>query len=214
MQKKLILVDDHKMILHGLTSYIEKASTWNVVFSATSKCELQEKLEVHKNDFLSETPDEPVQIVALLDINVGNDDGYELGKILREKIPSIRCIMYSMYCTYGNIMFAFENGAQGFLSKDSDETELILALDAVGAGKTYLQQDLMQKVIENTNKISLLTVREKQVFDLVCEGKTKKEISHDLKVSIRTCENYFSILYSKLGLTGFEDLVSKFGGGH
>ena len=46
------------------------------------------------------------------------------------------------------------------------------------------------------------------------EGKTKKEISHDLKVSIRTCENYFSILYSKLGLTGFEDLVSKFGGGH
>lgn len=212
MQKKLILVDDHRMMLHGLTGYITRSSSWNVVISAVSKNELLEKLKNQKNDFLSENSEEPVQIVALLDIKVGEDNGYELGEIIKKELPEARFIMYSMYCTYGNIMYAFEHGASGFISKDSEESELILALDAVGAGKTYLQQDLMQKVIENTNKISLLTVREKQVFDLVCEGKTKKEISQILKVSIRTCENYFSFLYSKLGIDGFEELVSKFGG--
>lgn len=212
MQKKLILIDDHKMILHGLTSYITKVSSWEVVFSATSKDELLENLQNHKNDFVSETPDEPIQTVALLDIKVGKDNGYELGKIIKDEIPSAHCIMYSMYCTYGNIMYAFQNGAEGFISKDADEFELILALDAVGSGKTYLQQDLMKKVIENTNKISLLTIREKQVFDLVCEGKTKKEIAQKLKVSIRTCENYFSFLYSKLDLSGFEELISKYSG--
>jgi len=212
MQKKLILVDDHRMILHGLCSYIERSSSWNVVFSASSKITLLEELQNHKEDFVSEKPDESVQIVALVDIKVGEENGYELGKIIRETIPSARCIMYSMYASYGNIMYAFENGASGFLSKDAEESELILALDAVGSGKTYLQQDLMKKVIENTNKISLLTVREKQVFDLVCDGRTKKEITQILKISTRTCENYFSILYSKLGLSGFEELVSKFGG--
>lgn len=212
MQKKLILIDDHRMILHGLASYITRVSSWDVVFSATSKAELLENLEIHKDDFVSENPDEPVQIVALLDINVGNDNGYELGNIIKGKFPSCHRIMYSMYCTYGNIMYAFENGIEGFISKDAEESELIVALDAVGAGKTYLQQDLMKKVIENTNKISLLTLREKQVFDLVCEGKTKKEISQILKVSTRTCENYFSFLYSKLGLSGFDELISKFGG--
>ena len=210
MQKNLILIDDHKMIIYGLKCYIQHHSAWSVLFTAASKTELLQNLSEYKESFFSES--EEVQNIALIDIKVGDSDGYELCRLVKEQIPGIHCIMYSMYSTYGNIMYAFESGAEGFLSKEADENELILALDAVSSGKVYIQQDLMKTVLVNSNKMSLLTRREKQIFDLLINNEEKKAICQELKITIHTLENYLSILYSKLEVQDMEELKKKYGG--
>lgn len=210
MKKNLILIDDHVMILHGLATYIENHSNWKALFTASSKAQLLENLTENKETLTDNT--EEVQNVALIDIKIGDDDGYEICRFLKEKVPGIRVIMYSMYSTYGNVMYAKECGAEGFLSKNAGEAELIIALDAVASGKTYIQQDLMNMILESSNYLNRLTPREKQIFDMLCDNKNKKEICHSLNISQRTCENYLSLLYDKLEVKDSDELKKKYGG--
>ena len=133
--------------------------------------------------------------IAIVDIKCGNDSGFAIINLLKNKIPGIKCIIYSELSSYGNIMYAFERGVDGFLSKASDESELIQGLDAVSQGKTYIQQDLMKEILLISNRLAHLTSREKQVYDLICDGFDKKDICSKLKVSVRTCENYGSIIF-------------------
>lgn len=208
MTKNLILIDDHVMILHGLATYIEHHSQWKVTFMASAAAEAVKKLEESKTFLLQE---DSINI-ALIDIKIGDDDGYQLCRQLKAKIPGLKCIMYSMYSTYGNIMYAKECGAEGFLSKNAGEDELIIALDAVSNGKTYIQQDLMDIILESSNYLNRLTPREKQIFDKICDGKNKKEICQRLNISQRTCENYLSLLYDKLEVKDSNELKKKYGG--
>ena len=116
-----------------------------------------------------------------------------------------------MSVIFGSTSESEFSGIQGF-SKEADENELILALDAVSSGKVYIQQDLMKTVLVNLNKMSLLTRREKQIFDLLINNKEKKAICQELKITIHTLENYLSILYSKLEVQDMEELKKKYGG--
>lgn len=210
MNKHLILIDEQKMILYGLKSFIESSSAWKVSFMASDLEDLTSRM--NENDsILPDTKNEEDCFVAIVDIKCENDSGYDIVNFLREKIPGIKCIIYTMYSTYGNIVYSLETGIEGFLSKKSDEHELLLALDAVSQGKPYIQQDLMKETLLISNKVALLTSREKQVFDMVCDGFDKKEICSRLKITIRTCENYFSLLYSKLGVNDIREMEEKFG---
>lgn len=210
MNKHLILIDEQKMILYGLKSFIESSSAWKVSFMASSLEDLTSKMD-ENDSVLSDSECNEDCFVAIVDIKCGNDSGYDIVNLLREKIPGIKCIMYTMYSTYGNIVYALETGIEGFLSKKSDENGLILALEAIVQGKSYIQQDLMKDTLLVSNKVALLTSREKQVFDLLCDGLDKKEICSRLKITIRTCENYFSVLYSKLGVNDIREMEEKFG---
>lgn len=210
MNKHLILIDEQKMILYGLKSYIESSSSWKVSLMASDLEDLI--LQMDENESVFSNPGSKNDcFVAIIDIKCGNDSGYDIVNHLRKKIPGIKCIMYTIHSTYGNIIYAMETGIEGFLSKISDENELIQALDAVAQGKSYIQQDLMKETLLVSNKVALLTSREKQVFDMVCNGLDKKEICSKLKITIRTCENYFSLLYSKLGVSDIREMEEKFG---
>lgn len=210
MNKHLILIDEQKMILYGLKSFIESSSAWKVSFMASSLEDLNSRINENRSTILDNENKEDC-FVAIVDIKCGNDSGYDIVNLLREKIPGLKCIMYTMHSTYGNVVYALETGIEGFLSKKSDENELILALEAVSHGKSYIQQDLMKDILLVSNRIALLTSREKQVFDMVCNGFDKKEICSKLKITIRTCENYFSLLYSKLGVNDIREMEEKFG---
>lgn len=205
MNKHLILIDERKVIHYGLKAMIESASSWKVLLAAQGKDDLLQKLEEHKSFSSTDC------FIVIVDIKCGKDSGFDILNILKHKIPEIKCIIYSDYSSYGNIMYAFERGVEGFLGKDSDETELLFALEAVSQGKTYIQQDLMKKILLLSNRLANLTSREKQVFDMICDGFEKKEICSRLKISIRTCENYFSILYSKLWVSNIEEIQKKYG---
>jgi len=208
MKKNLILIDDHTMILHGLGTYIEHHSSWKVLFKVSSKNELLEELDEH-----------PLQIkeknsstIALIDIKLENDSGYDLCRIIKERCPEIKCIMYSMYSSYGNVMKALESGADGFISKNAKEDELIVALDAVSGGEKYIQKELRDMMQENSNFLSRLSPRENQILNYICKGNNKSQICRELGISKRTCENYLSLLYDKLDVKDADELQIKYGG--
>ena len=210
MNKHLILIDEQKMVLYGLKSFIESSSSWQVCLMASGLEDLISKIDENESVFSNSKSKEDC-FIAIVDIKCGSDSGYDIVSLLKKKIPGIKCIMYTMYSTYGNIIYALETGIEGFLSKKSDENELILALDSVAQGKSYIQQDLMKDTLLVSNKIALLTSREKQVFDMVCDGFEKKDICSNLKITVRTCENYFSLLYAKLGVSDIQEMEEKFG---
>jgi len=205
MNKNLILIDERKILQFGLKAFIESASSWKVLISAQGKDDLLQKLE-ENNSFSSSD-----LFTAIIDIKCGQDSGFEIIKILKNKIPGIKCIIYTDYSSYGNLTYAFENGVEGFLSKDCHESELILALDGVSQGRTYIQQDLMKEILLLSNRLSNLSIREKQVLDLICDGYEKKDICSKLKISVRTCENYYSVLYSKLLVNDVKEIQEKYG---
>ena len=109
-------------------------------------------------------------------------------------------------------MTALECGADGFISKNAKEDELIIALDAVSNGEKYIQKDLKDMMQENTDYLSHLSPREKQILDYICTGNNKTQICHELGISKRTCENYLSLLYDKLDVKDMEELQIKYGG--
>lgn len=203
MNKQLIVIAEHKVIQFGLKAFIESASAWRVVFAATGKEELLAKMQ----------EDESVLSVPVVLVNNNCADGniYSVINLLKEKNPAVKCIIYSNNSSYGDIIYAFEKGVEGFLSTDSDDNELLLAIDAVSKGKTYIQQDLMREILLISNKLSLLTPREKQIYDMICNGLDKQEICIKFKISVRTCENYFSQLYSKLGVANIAELQEAYG---
>lgn len=208
MQKNLILIDDHAMILHGLGTYIEHHSSWKVLFKASSLNAALENLnenDLQLNEKISST-------IALIDIKLEDANGYDLCRIIKENYPAIKCIMYSMYSSYGNVMTAIECGADGFISKNAKEDELIAALEAVSAGEQYIQEDLRGMMRENSSVLSILSPREKQIFDYICKGNNKTQICRELGISKRTCENYLSLLYDKLDVKNMEELQIKYGG--
>lgn len=208
MKKNLILIDDHTMILHGLGTYIEHHSSWEVLFKASSKNELFENLD--ESD--SQIKENKSSTIALIDIKLEDANGYDLCRIIKEKYPEIKCIMYSMYSSYGNIMTALECGADGYISKNAKEDELIQALDEVSCGEKYIQKDLRNMMQENEDYLSRLSPREKQILDFICKGNNKPQICRELEISKRTCENYLSLLYDKLDVKDIDELQVKYGG--
>jgi len=216
MNKHLILIDEQKMILYGLKSFLESSTNWKVLFTALGKEDLVDK--IHKNEsvfFQTENnTEEKKSFVVIIDIKCGDKNCFELIDLLKEKNPDIKCIIYTSYSNYGNIVYAFDKGVNGFLSKDADESEIILAIESVSLNKTYIQQDLLKEILMVSNKLSFLTSREKQVFDMICENYDKKEICSSLGISVRTCENYLSQLYVKLGVSDIRELKEIYGIGN
>lgn len=203
MNKQLIVIAEHKVIQFGLKAFIESASAWRVVFAASGKEDLLAKIQ--EDDSVLSVP------VVLVNNNCTDDNTYNIINLLKEKNPAVKCIIYSNISSYGDIIYAFEKGVEGFLSTDSDDNELLLAIDAVSKGKTYIQQDLMREILLISNKLSLLTPREKQIYDMISKGLDKQEICIKFKISVRTCENYFSQLYSKLGVANIVELQEAYG---
>lgn len=203
MNKQLIVIAKNKVIQFGLKTFIESTSSWRVVFTATEKEELLAQMQ----------EDETVTTasVVLINRNSSDDNTYSIINLLKEKNPDMKCIIYTGNSNYGDIIYAFEKGVEGFLSTESDDNELLLALDAVSQGKTYIQQDLMREILLISNKLSLLTPREKQIYDMICNGLDKQEICIKFKISVRTCENYFSQLYAKLGVANIVELQEAYG---
>lgn len=193
------------MVRYGLKSFLESSTNWKVLISASGKKELQEKIQT--------ISDKKGSFLAIIDIKCSDSSGFEIINLLKKSIPNIKCIIYTAYSNYGNIVYAFDKGIGGFLSKNADESEIILAIETVIQNKTYIQQSLLKEILLFSNKLAFLTSREKQVFDLICEGLDKKEICSRFKISVRTCENYFSQLYAKLGVSDIKEMKEIYGVG-
>lgn len=205
--KKLILIDDHKMLRKGISSYIIENSDWSIFAEAES---IEEMPDIIKK--IGEAKED--QIVAVVDIQIkGNDEnafrGFEAVRLLSKAgVPSV---IFSSHDTGALIERAMsaDVGARGFVSKLSDETMLLNAINTVASGKTFVQPDLVSAFMEVTSLFSVLTKREMQVVKLIQDGLTNEEMAEKLDIKLTTLENYISVIYDKIGCRDRNSLLEK-----
>lgn len=197
---KLILVDDHKLLRDGLRNIIEQRSNMHIIGEASDG---REGIKICSKLM----PDVVVMDVAMPGLN-----GIEAAKQIHKAFPKIKIIGLSMHSTKQFIQGMFKAGAYGYLLKDGDSDELITAITTVMENKKYLSKDINQefltllksgKVIEKAK----LSSREKEVLQLIAEGKSSKEIADILFLSPKTVDVHRNNIMKKIDLHTIPELT-------
>lgn len=211
--KRLILIDDHKLLRKGISAFITEKSDWTIFAEAESLDQLHSVIEDIKSlkkasKSFSDT------IVAIVDLQLKtskgeSSDGFEAIKLLQKyDIPSVVFSSHDTGTCVERAMSA-EVGARGFVSKVSDEKTLLKAIDTVAGGSLFVQPDLVSAMLEKRSLFSTLTKREQQVTNLIAEGLTNLQIAEKLDIKLTTLENYISIIYAKFGCKDRLELIGK-----
>ena len=202
---RVLLVDDHALVRGGIRSLLEKMTGIEVVAEASDG---REALEMAKKHFPN---------VVLMDIGMAGLNGLEALARATKEFSAVKVIILSMHANEEYVLQALRAGACGYLLKDAAVAELELALRAVNRGEIYLSPRISKRVIDNflerlANERPLreeLTPRQREIVQLVAEGKSTKEIAFFLKVSIKTVEAHRAQLMERLGIHDVAGLVRR-----
>lgn len=201
MTIRVILVDDHTVVLDGLRLLLERQSDIKVVGTASNGLEVVRQVVTLQPD------------VVIMDVAMPKLNGVEATRQIHETNPSTHVVILSMHSTAEHIFQALRAGALGYVLKESAGSELVDAVRTVYLGRPYLSIKLtlaMGEDIKHRNgksPLERLTSRELQVLQLTVEGKSAAEIAALLALSPKTVETYRSRLMSKLGLNDLPSLV-------
>lgn len=205
MNITVILADDHAVVRDGLRYLLEAQSDIEVVGDAADGREAVEMVAQLKPN------------VAIVDITMPELNGIDATIQMRQVCPSTEVIILSMHANKRHIARALQAGAHGYLIKESAGTEVIKAVRVVNDGHRYLSQTISDVVIdeyvsqwhimENRDSLELLSTREREVLQLVVEGKSSAEIASILNLSPKTVESYRSRLMQKLDISDIPSLV-------
>ena len=195
----IVIADDHQLFRKGIKALINSGENLEVVGEASDAQELLDLLHKTKAD------------VLLLDISLPSGSGLELLEKVKNRFPAIKCVMLTMHEERQYVMQSLKKGADGYLLKEADETELKEAIRQVYAGKKYFKNKISDLIVESISSPSsiagLLTEREVVIVKMVAEGKITKEIADILCVSVRTVETYRSRIMKKLGVSNTAEMV-------
>jgi len=195
----VMLVDDHPFLRAGLREVIKEKDNYEVVSEASNISEAME-------EFNEKLPD-----VVVLDINLGAESGLDLIQPFKDMKSDVGILVLSMYEDYEYLRKAFTAGANGYVVKGS-ETDIVLSgISVVSSGETFLGPKmagiLVKRVLEKGNipsseeendRYDSLTDREQQIFRLLVNGLTSKQIGKELFISSKTVDNHKSKIMSKL----------------
>jgi two-component system invasion response regulator UvrY len=192
----LVLVDDHVLLRNGLSGLVKNLGH-HVLFEASNGKDFIEKL----------IPTLLPQIV-LMDINMPEKDGYETTQWLKINYPEIKVLALSMYDTESSIIKMLKSGAKGYILKDSDPSELQIAIEALMNKGFYYSELVSGKLINAINKMDeesesahlKLNERETAFLKHSCTELTYKDIADKMFVSPRTVDGYRDTLFEKLNV--------------
>ena len=204
MSTSILLVDDHAIIRQGLCSLLEKQPDIEVIAGADNgrkALELVRKL----------IPD-----IVIMDVTMPGLNGIEATRQIYSQLPQVKVIALSIHTNRRFISDMLRAGAAGYILKECLFDELVQAIQAVAAGDTYLSPRITGVVVEDyinrlstdvDSPLSLLTSREREVLQLVAEGKSTKQIALKLHVSNKTIEANRRQIMDKLGLHSIAELT-------
>lgn len=204
MNIKIILVDDHKMVRSGLRTLLEQNADMEVIAEATDgrkAVELAREL----------SPD-----VVVIDISMPGLNGIEATRQILAAAPKVKVVALSMHSDKRFVTGMLEAGASGYLLKGDDSEELITAIRAIAANKAYLSPDISKTIIKDYVNYSLsvtrpasspLTAREREVLQLLAEGRNAKDIASRLYISIKTVNAHRHNIMSKLNIHTIAELT-------
>jgi len=205
MKTKILIVDDHPIVIDGLRSQIEMQPDFVVVGETGDGLDVEELVSRLYPD------------VLLLDLALPGLSGLEVTRRVRRSSPDTHIVILSMYDDTPYVAEALINGAQAYVLKKSVSTELINAIRSVLAGERYLSPPLSEAAVDDYTRrfhsedldiFKTLTRREVEVLSLIVEGLTSPKIADRLGVSSRTVEMHRSNLLHKLGVQTTAELVA------
>ena len=194
-QIRLVIVDDHSLVRDGLRARMAVVAGLQVVGEAASGADalvLAEQL----------APD-----LMLVDVGMRGMNGIELATVLRQRHPTIRVLMLSMYDNREYVLSAIRAGARGYVLKESPTEEILAAISAVWSGGTYFSAQVTSMVAQGGASASQLTAREHEVLLLLAHGRSNKVVALQLDISVRTVETHRLSLRRKLGVDSASDLL-------
>jgi DNA-binding NarL/FixJ family response regulator len=201
MTIRVLLADDHALMREGLRALLGAAPDIEVVGEVSTGREAEQQV-------MQLNPDVVLMDVAMPDLN-----GIEAARAIHLKCPAIRIVMLSMHATAEYVYRAFEAGASGYLLKEVAIDEVITAVRTVHGGGRYLSPALAESVPDPAaagyarSPVDSLSARERQVLQLVVEGKTSIEIARMIHLSPSSVQTYRSRLMVKLGVSDVPSLV-------
>jgi two-component system, NarL family, response regulator NreC len=202
---RILIADDHTVVRKGLRLLLESHAGFKVVADASNGRETVALAEEHAPD------------VVVLDIAMPVLNGIEAARQISAKQPQVAIVFLSMHSDEGYVLKALKAGARAYLLKDSAEYDLINAIEAVQDGKAFfspaiskmLVEDYMRQMQERgiEDSYEMLTTREREIFQLLAERKSNKEVATVLNLSPFTVETHRSNIFQKLDIHSGEELI-------
>jgi DNA-binding NarL/FixJ family response regulator len=197
---RILLADDHAVVRQGFKMLLGAQPDMEIVGEASNGREAVESAETLRPD------------VVIMDVAMPELNGIEATRRLAASAPHTRVIALSMHKDSVYVREILRAGARGYLLKDSGAEDLVSAIRAVAKGESYLSPAVSNAVLDDyrkhvTNPIDLLTSREREVLQMLAEGKTNKEIAGVLNLSVYTVDAHRGRIMEKLNLHSINDLV-------
>jgi two-component system response regulator NreC len=202
---RILLADDHNVVRRGLKLLLESQPEFSVVGEAADGRQAVEQAEATSPD------------IVVLDVAMPNLSGIEAAQRIIGARPQTAVIVLSMHSDEGYVLRALKAGAKGYLLKVSAEGDLIDAIRAVAKGKTFFSPEISRMLVEDyvreirargiEDSYELLTTREREILQLLAEGRSNKEVAAQLNLSLYTVETHRRNLQDKLNLHSFAELI-------
>lgn len=201
----ILLADDHSVMRTGLRLVLERQQDFEVIGEASDGREAVALTEQHRPE------------VVVMDVTMPNLNGIEAARQISAAQPDTGIVMLSMHSDEAYVLRALKAGARGYLLKESAESDLIAAIRAVNAGKAFFSPAVSRMLVEDyvrqlqdreiEDSYELLTTREREILQLIAEGRSNKEIANILNLSLYTIETHRGNLMEKLNLHTVPELI-------
>jgi len=205
MPIRVMLADDHTLLRQGLRRIIESDTELVVVAEASSGAEAVQLAEQHRPD------------VVVMDIAMKELNGIEAASQIQKCSPDTAILILSMFSDERYIMRAVKAGARGYLLKDSVEEDLLKAIRSTHAGHSFFSPLIARTLLDGyarglhshdvEDRFELLTIRERQIYQLLAEGRGNKEIAQNLGLSLHTVETHRVRIMEKMDVHSAAELV-------
>jgi len=201
----IVLADDHTLFRQGLRRVLEEQAGWQVVAEASDGAEAVRLALEHEPH------------LVILDIAMPRLNGVEATRQIARRLPDVRVLVVSMYSDDLYVTQALQAGAHGFVLKDSADADLVRAVRDLAAGKSYFSPAVSKVVLDDyvryladrgiTDRFDALSEREREVFQLIAEGHSNKEIAGLLNISPGTVETHRARIMEKLDVHSAAEIV-------
>jgi DNA-binding NarL/FixJ family response regulator len=202
---RILLADDHTLVRQGLRKLLEERPDWEVIAEAGDGREAVRLAEQHKPD------------VAILDVAMPLLNGIEATRQITRRVPGTRVLVLSMHADEAYVTQILQAGATGYLLKDSADVDLLKAVGEAARGKSFFSPAIAKVMLDDyvrqladkgvTDRYDALSEREREIFQLIAEARTNKEIAALLNVSPSTVETHRAHIMEKLDLHSAAEIV-------
>jgi len=202
---RILLADDHTVVREGMRALLERQPDMAVVAEAADGRESVQLAEEHSPD------------VVVMDVAMPGMNGIEATRRILASCPRTSVVILSMHQDESYVLRSLKAGAKGYLLKDSPQADVIAAIRAVSQGRSFLsrkisrmlQEDYVQELesLGLEDSYDLLTDREREILQLLAEGRANKEVASLLNIGLTTVETHRGHILQKLGLHSIPDLI-------